>query len=65
MAMMETALKAKIIEVMTEIRNETDNPDASMQKFAEKLATAIISEVRKMTITAIAPNGPVTVVKIE
>lgn len=65
MAMNEADLAQKIKQVMTEIRTEENNPDASMNSFAEKLAAAIVSEVKKMTITATAPNGPVTIVKIE
>lgn len=64
MAMNAAALAQKIKGVMQEIRTEQDNPDGSMDAFAEKLAAAIVEEVRKMTITATAPNGPVTVVKI-
>lgn len=63
--MNEADLAQKIKQVMTEIRTEENNPDASMNSFAEKLAAAIVSEVKKMTITATAPNGPVTIVKIE
>lgn len=64
MAMNESVLAQKIKEVMTEIRSEETDPDASMNSFAEKLAKAIVDEVRKITITATAPNGPVTVTKI-
>lgn len=65
MAMNEAFLAQKIKDVMTEIRTEENDPDQSMNSFAEKLAAAIVSEVKKMTITATAPNGPVNIVKIE
>lgn len=64
MAMDAGFLKTKIIEVMTEIRTEVDDPDTSMDQFAEKLAAAIVNEVKKMTIVATAPNGLVTIVSI-
>lgn len=64
MPMVEAVLAQKIKDVMNEIRNEQTDPDASMNSFAEKLAKAIIEEVKKMTITATAPNGPVTIVSI-
>lgn len=65
MAMNEADLAQKIIEVMQEIRVEENDPDGSMTTFANRLATAIITEVRKMTITATAPNGTVTIINIE
>ena len=64
MAMSEAALAQKIIEVMTTIRVEENDPDHSMNEFAQKLAAAIVTEVKKMTIVATAPNGPVTIVSI-
>lgn len=66
MAMDAGFLKTKIIEVMTDIRTEVDNPDDSMDQFAEKLAIAIVNEVKKMTIVATATSGggPVTIVSI-
>lgn len=65
MAMNETALAEKIKQIILEIREDTDNPDGAMETFCNELAKAIIKEVRKMSITATAPNGPVTIVKIE
>lgn len=64
MAMNKDDLANKIKEVMADIRKEESDPDASMNLFAEKIAEAIVDEVRKMTITATAPNGPVTVTQI-
>ncbi len=65
MAMSEGALAQKIKEMILDIRTEIDNPDQSMEQFCEKLAAAIVSEVRKITIVATAPNGPVTVQSVE
>ena len=64
MPMSEANLAQKIIEVMQDIRVEETDPDNSMNIFAQKLATAIVTEVKKMTIVATAPNGAVTIVSI-
>lgn len=65
MATSETRLKNKIIQVMDQCGSEENNPQDSKEKFAEKLAQAVIFEIKNMTITATAPNGAVTIVKIE
>ncbi|MDO4763830.1 MAG: hypothetical protein Q4A00_05560 [Flavobacteriaceae bacterium] len=64
MAMSETALAEKIKRVMLEIREETENPDESMETFCNKLAKAIVEEVRKMSITATCSHGSVSVLNI-
>lgn len=61
----EERLKNKIISVMDECASEEDNPQTSKEKFAERLAQAVIFEIKNMTITATAPNGSVTIIKIE
>lgn len=65
MATSEERLKQKIILVMDECGQEEDSPEQSKEKFAERLAQAVIFEIKNMTITATAPNGAVTIVKIE
>ncbi|MCT4238476.1 hypothetical protein ATE49_04325 [Elizabethkingia miricola] len=65
MATSEDRLKNKIIQVMDQCGSEENNPQDSKEKFAEKLAQAVIFEIKNMTITATAPNGAVTIVKIE
>ena len=65
MALSVPRLKEKIIDVMEEIRKEETDPDASMEAFAQALAQAIVEEIKELTITATAPNGPVTIVKLE
>lgn len=60
----EIRLKNKIIQVMDECGTEEDNPQTSKEKFAERLAQAVIFEIKNMTITATAPNGAVTVISI-
>lgn len=64
MATSEDRLKAKIIAVMDECGVEENDPQSSKMKFAEKLAQAIIFEIKNMTIAATAPNGAVTVISI-
>ena len=61
----EERLKNRIIEVMDECGLEENSPEDSKIKFAEELAKAVIFEIKNMTITATAPNGTVTIVKIE
>ncbi len=65
MATSEERLKDKIISVMDECATEEDSPQTSKEKFAERLAQAFIFEIKNMTITATAPNGAVTIIKIE
>lgn len=65
MATSKDRLKQKIIAVMDTCAAEEDNPEESKENFADKLADAIIYEIKNMTITATAPNGAVTIVKIE
>ena len=60
-----TRLENKIIQVMDECGTEEDNPQQSKQKFAKKIAEAVIFEIKNITITATAPNGVVTIIKIE
>lgn len=67
MALNIARLKQKIVDVMMEIRTETDDPDNSMNEFAQELATAIVEEIKQITIIAIAPSGggPVTIETVE
>lgn len=65
MATSEERLENKIIEVMDECGLEENDPQESKKKFAKKLAQAILFEIKNMTITATAPNGAVTIIKIE
>ncbi len=64
MATSEERLKQKIIDVMDECGLEQDSPETSKEIFAEKLAAAVIFEIKNMTITATAPNGTVTIISI-
>lgn len=64
MALNKDRLKNKIKTVMEEIRTEENNPDQSMEKFANDLATAIVEEIKELKINytsgLTAPNGAVT-----
>lgn len=64
MALDISRLKQKIIRVMDECGQEESNPKQSKEQFAEKLAEAVIFEIKNMTITATAPNGAVTIISI-
>ncbi len=61
----EERLTNKIIEVMDECGLEENSPEDSKTQFAQELAKAVIFEIKNMTITATAPNGAVTIIKIE
>lgn len=65
MAMSESVLAQKIKEIILEIRTEETNPDQSMEAFCNQLASVIVAEVRKMTITATCTHGPVSVQNIQ
>ena len=61
----EERIKNKIIEAMDKCGLEENSPEESKTKFAEAIAEAVIFEIKNMTITATAPNGAVTIIKIE
>lgn len=61
MATSETRLKNKIIAVMNECGAEQDNPQQSKEQFAEKLAQAVLFEIKNMSIVATSPSGPVVI----
>lgn len=63
MALNTERLKQKILSVLEECSQETDNPNASINNFAENLAKAIVEEIKELKIIYIsgltAPNGAV------
>lgn len=65
MALSEERLTNRIIAVMDECGLEENSPEESKLKFAQEVAKAVIFEIKNMTITATAPNGAVTIIKIE
>lgn len=63
MALDKTTLKTKIVNILTDMENRTEN---SKNEFADRLSTAIDDYIKQMTITystgLVAPSGggPVT-----
>ena len=66
MAISEQRLKKTIKEAMETCRNETDNPDTSLEKIAGAIAKAVIDELNAAVITGTCPpnGGPLTAGKI-
>ncbi|QYS86303.1 hypothetical protein JJC03_15460 [Flavobacterium oreochromis] len=66
MPLNEQRLTNKIVAILDECQQENDNPNASKQNFASKLAKAIIEEIKEAKINyttgLVAPSGggPVT-----
>jgi hypothetical protein len=64
MALSETRIANKIIAIIDELQQETDDPNGSKENFAKKLAQVIVEEIKEAKIIYInglvAPNGPVT-----
>ena len=64
MALNITRLKEKIKQAwLSEIDNEDDNQFLDI--ISEKIATAVIEEIKQISITATCPNGNITIIKIE
>ena len=64
MALNKDRLKEKIKQAwLSEIENEDENQ--FLETIREKIATAVIEEIKQTTITATCPNGNVTIIKIE
>ena len=64
MALNKDRLKEKIKQAwLTEIENEDENQFLDI--ISEKIATAVIEEMKQITITATCPNGNITIIKIE
>jgi len=64
MALNITRLKEKIKKAwLSEIENEDENQFLDI--ISEKIATAVIEEIKQITITATCPNGNITIIKIE
>lgn len=64
MALSIERLKEKIKQAwLSEIENEDENQ--FLDTISEKIATAVIEEIKQITITATCPNGNVTIIKIE
>nr|DAO04461.1 MAG TPA: hypothetical protein [Bacteriophage sp.] len=64
MALNKDRLKEKIKQAwLSEIENEDENQFLDI--ISEKIATAVIEEIKQITITATCPNGNITIIKIE
>ncbi len=64
MALSKDRLKEKIKQAwLSEIENEDENQ--FLETISEKIATAVIEEIKQINITATCPNGNITIIKIE
>ena len=64
MALNKDRLKEKIKQAwLSEIENEDENQFLDI--ISEKIATAVIEEIKQISITATCPNGNITIIKIE
>ncbi len=64
MALNKDRLKEKIKQAwFLEMENEDENQ--FLDTISEKIATAVIEEIKQITITATCPNGNITIIKIE
>lgn len=64
MALNITRLKEKIKKAWTE-EMENENENNYLDKVSQKIASAVIEEIKEVTITATCPNGNVTIIKIQ
>lgn len=64
MALNITRLKEKIKQAwLSEIENEDENQFLDI--ISEKIATAVIEEIKQISITATCTHGPVNIQKVE
>ena len=64
MALNKDRLKEKIKKAWTE-EMENENENDYLDKVSQKIASAVIEEIKEVTITATCPNGNVTIIKIQ
>ncbi|MDM1070894.1 hypothetical protein HX001_00140 [Empedobacter brevis] len=58
MPLNEQRLEQKIVDVMEQCQQETDNPNQSLRNFARELAKAIIEELQEADVVGVCPpNG--------
>ena len=64
MALEQSRLRAKIKEAFEAEQSEQEDHNASLDRISDKLATAIIEEIKSLKINysagLVAPNGSVT-----
>lgn len=60
MPLNESRLEQKIVDVMEQCQQETDDPNQSLQNFARELAKAIVEELKEADVVGVCPpNGGV------
>ena len=64
MPLSEQRLQGKIEQIQDELKDEEEG-DVAKTKFAQKLAKAIVEEIKELKITATYNGQPVVIVSIE
>ena len=64
MALNNTRLKEKIKKAWTE-EMENENENDYLDKVSQKIASAVIEEIKQVSITATCTHGPVNIQKVE
>nr|DAX96960.1 MAG TPA: hypothetical protein [Caudoviricetes sp.] len=64
MALNITRLKEKIKKAWTE-EMENENENDYLDKVSQKIASAVIEEIKQVSITATCTHGPVNIQKVE
>lgn len=64
MALNITRLKEKIKKAWTE-EMENENENDYLDKVSQKIASAVIEEIKRVSITATCTHGPVNIQKVE
>ena len=64
MPLSEQRLQGKIEQIQDELKDEEEG-DVAKTKFAQKLAKAIVEEIKELKITATYNSQPVVIVSIE
>ena len=57
MPLNEQRLEQKIVDVMEQCQQETDDPNQSLRNFARELAKAIVEELQKAEVIGICPTN--------
>ena len=57
MPLNEHRLENKIVDVMEQCQQETDDPNQSLRNFARELAKAIVEELQQAEVIGICPTN--------
>lgn len=57
MPLNEQRLEQKIVDVMEQCQQETDDPNQSLRNFARELAKAIVEELQQAEVIGICPTN--------